>query len=161
MESEGNIAQISFEPKTGNVKNITFYIRNLRFKCKRCATFCCKLGGPPLSTTDIKRLKKAGYKQVEFLNIDQHSLRNRADGSCIFLRLEKERNIYECSVYDSRPTLCRLYPLHLEKISPNSFMLKIMPCRGTNRRAGEPIDERFIINHVLGTLHDFVFTKFY
>jgi len=157
MKSDGNIAQISFEPGTRNVKNITFFIRNLRFKCKRCATFCCKLGSPTLSLKDVERLKKAGFKEVEFLDDVHGSLKNKADGSCVFLQLNKERRFSECSVYDSRPALCRLYPFHFEKISPSSFMLKILPCRGINRRYGELVDERFIITHLLDALHDLCF----
>jgi len=146
MESEGNIAQIDLEPKTRTVKHITLCVKNLRFKCKRCATFCCKLGGPTLSSRDVERLKKAGCKEVEFLKGDQLSLRNRADGSCVFLQLNKERDVYECSVYDSRPDLCRLYPFYFKKISPSLFVLKIMPCRGINRRVGEPVNEGFVAN---------------
>jgi len=157
MESDGNIAQISFEPRTRNVKNITFFIRNLRFKCKHCATFCCKLGGPTLSLKDIKRLKKAGRCEAEFLNGAHGSLKNKVDGSCVFLQLNKERHFFECSVYDSRPALCRLYPFHFEKISPSSFVLKILPCRGINRRHGELIDEKFILTHLLDALHDLCF----
>lgn len=148
MESDGDIAKINFEPETRNVKNITFFIRNLRFKCKRCATFCCKLGGPMLYLKDVERLKKAGYQEVEFLDDAHGSLKNKADGSCVFLQLDKERHFSECSVYDSRPALCRLFPFHFEKISPSSFMLKILPCRGINRRSGELVDEKFIITHL-------------
>ena len=157
MESDGNITQISFESGTCDVKNITFFIRNLRFKCKRCATFCCKLGGPTLSLNDVDLLKKAGFKEVEFFDGAHDSLKNKADGSCVFLQLDKERHFSKCSVYDSRPTLCRLYPFHLEETSPDSFMLKIMPCMGINRRYGELVDERFIIPHLLDALHDLCF----
>jgi len=157
MESDGNIAQISFEPGTRNVNNITFFIRNLRFKCKRCATFCCKLGGPTLSLKDVERLKKAGHKEAEFLDGAHGSLKNRADGSCVFLQLDKERHFCKCSVYDSQPVLCMLYPFHFEKISPCSFMLKILPCRGINRRYGELVDERFVIAHLLDALQDLCF----
>jgi len=153
MGTDENITKISFKPRTRNVKNITFFIRNLRFKCKRCATFCCKLGGPMLSLKDVERLEKAGFKEVEFLDDVHGSLKNKADGSCVFLQLNKERHFYECSVYDSRPALCRLYPFHFEKISPNSSMLKILPCRGINWRYGELVDERFIITHLLDALH--------
>jgi len=157
MKLDGNIAQISFEPGTLNVKNITFCIWNLRFKCKRCATFCCRLGGPTLSLKDVERLKKAGYKEVEFFDGAHVSLKNKADGSCIFLQLDKKRHVSKCSVYDSRPALCRLYPFHFERISPSSFLLKILPCRGINRHYGELVNERFIITHLLDALHDLCF----
>jgi len=157
MESNGNIAQISFEPRTRNVNNLTFFIRNLRFKCKRCATFCCKLGGPTLSLKDVDLLKKAGYKEAEFLDSACGSLKNKADGSCVFLQLDKERHFYKCAVYDSRPVLCRLYPFHFEKISTCSLMLKILLCRGINRRHGELVDENFVLTYLLDALHDLCF----
>jgi len=159
MKSDGNIAKISFEPRTHKVKNTTLFIKNLRFKCKHCATFCCKLGGPTLYLKDIERLKKAGCKEVEFLDGIHGRLKNKADGSCVFLQLDKERNFSECSVYDLRPALCRLYPFHFEKISPNSFMLKILPCRGINRRHGELVDEKFILTYLLDALHDLCFEQ--
>jgi len=149
MEPDGNIAQISYEPKTRNIKNITFYVRNLRFKCKRCATFCCKLGGPKLSATDVERIKQASYEEAEFLDTVQRSLKNRPDGSCVFIQSNRERDVYECSIYDSRPTLCRLFPFHFEKTSPSSLVLSLMPCRGISPRVGEPVDENFVVNHLL------------
>jgi len=85
---------------------------------------------------------------VEFLDKRYYSLRSRADGSCIFLQHSKEKNIYECLIYDSRPILCRLYPFHFEQIHSDSFLLKLMPCLGINRRCGELVDTKFIITHV-------------
>jgi len=152
MKIDGDIAKVSLEPETRNVKQVTFCIKNLRFKCKRCATFCCKLGGPKLSVGDVERLKQAGYEETEFLDAVNGSLKNRSDGSCVFLRL-KERGVYECSVYDARPTLCRLYPFHFQEMSSSLFILKIMPCRGISRSTGEPVNARFIVTHLLGTQH--------
>jgi len=151
MKSDDEIAKISLEPETRNVKQVTFYIKNLRFECKRCATFCCKLGGPKLSADDVECLKRAGYEETEFLDAVNGSLKNRSDGACVFLRLKGERDVYECSVYDARPTLCRLYPFYFQKTSPSLFILKIMPCRGISRDTGEPVNERFIVAHLLGT----------
>jgi len=160
LNSNENIAQISLEPESCEVKHITFDERKLRFKCKRCATFCCKLGGPKLTLDDIERLKQAGHNKAEFLDAVHSSLKNRADGSCAFLQLNKERNIYECSVYDSRPTLCRLYPFYFQKTSPNLFVLKILPCRGISLRSGKAVDEGFLVNHLFGALHDLCLQSF-
>jgi len=157
MELDGNIAQISLEPQTISVKNTKFHVKNLRFKCKRCATFCCKLGGPQLSLKDVERLKKAGHRETEFLDAAHGVLRNTASGSCIFLGFDAEKGVYKCAVYQRRPALCRLYPFYLGKTGPNSFVLKIMPCMGINRRHGEPVDERFIITRLLDALNDFCF----
>jgi len=161
MESNGNIAQISFEPKTHSIKDIRFFIGNLRFKCKRCATFCCKLGGPKLTADDIERLKQAGYDEAEFRDDVHGSLKNRADGSCVFLQLTRRRDVYECSVYDSRPVLCRLYPFYFQRMNQSHFTLKIMPCRGISRHTGEPVDERFITYRLIDNLRDSASAKLY
>jgi Fe-S-cluster containining protein len=153
MESDRKIAKISLEPKTYRIKNITFYIHNMRFKCRHCATFCCKLGGPTLSARDIERLKEAGHCETEFLNA-QGGLKNRASGSCVFLRFDAERDIYKCSVYHHRPALCRVYPFCFEKTSRDTLSLEIMPCRGLSRRSGELVDEKFILTHLIDALHD-------
>jgi Fe-S-cluster containining protein len=157
MESDGNVAQISLESQTRSIKHVTFYVKDLRFRCKRCATFCCKLGGPPLSLKDVKCLKKAGHSETEFLDASHGRLKNTAHGSCVYLRFDTEKHIYECAVYDYRPALCRLYPFHFEKTSPNSFVLKTIPCKGINRCYGELVDERFILGNLLDALHDLYF----
>jgi len=154
VNSDGNIAQISFEPQTANLKNIKFYTSHLRFKCKRCATLCCKLGGPTLSLEDVERLKQAGYYEAMFLDASHGCLKNRVSGSCGFLKFDRVKKIYKCAVYHHRPALCRLYPFHFEKTSPYSFVVKIMPCKGINRQHGELVDERFIITHLIGAVHD-------
>jgi len=157
MDSDGNIAQISIEPKTHNVRHITFYIKNLRFKCQHCATFCCKLGGPKLSSKDVEALKKAGFCEAEFLYTSNSGLKSTASGSCVFLRFDREKGVYECAVYQHRPALCRLYPFHFEETSANSYVLKIMPCMGISQRHGEIVDEKFVIAHMLDALHDLYF----
>jgi len=159
LNTDGKIAEIRLEPETFKIQCIKFYERKLRFKCKRCATFCCKLGGPKLSIYDVERLKQAGYDETEFLDAIHYSLKNTADGSCVFLQLNKERDVHACSVYDSRPTLCRLYPFYFQKMSPSLFVLKIMLCRGISRRIGEPVDEGFI-NSLFDVLHDLCLQSF-
>ena len=81
LDSDANIAEISIEPETGNVKHIALFGNNFRFKCQRCPTFCCKLGGPKLSSKDVEQLKKAGLTRAEFLNATNGCLRNTVSGS--------------------------------------------------------------------------------
>lgn len=145
---EGTLAKIVIDPKTKQIMDTTFYKRNFRFKCKRCATFCCKLGGPNLSEKDIQRIKKAGHIKDDFLELGK-----RNDGSCIFLRFNGILKIYECTIYDIRPVLCRIYPFDFEKINSNSFLLEFIPCcKGLNSPDGELVDERFISNHLLDAI---------
>jgi Fe-S-cluster containining protein len=154
LDSDGKIAEISIEPQTGNIKHIELFSNSLRFKCRRCGTFCCKLGGPVLSSKDVERLKKADLTSAEFLDTTNGRLKSMVSGSCVFFKFDSQKQFYECTVYAYRPALCRLYPFHVEKISSDKFVLKLLPCKGINRHRGAIIDERFIIDNVLDLLFD-------
>jgi len=121
------------------------------------------LGGPWLTGRDVERIKQAGYDAKDFLEPALNnnfkglpmlgSLKNNEDRSCIFLKFDAEKNCYECSIYDFRPVLCRLYPFDFERIGPNSIVLKLIPCcRGLNNPDGELVDEKFISNQLLDAL---------
>jgi Fe-S-cluster containining protein len=157
VKLDENIARINLDPKTHSIKHATLYVKNLRFQCKRCATFCCKLGGPTLSASDVERLTKAGYCQTEFLEANHNGLKSAADGSCIYLKFDAEKQVYRCAVYDYRPALCRLYPFHFEETGPCCFILKLMPCLGINRRVGVLFDEEFIVARLLDSLKELSF----
>lgn len=112
---------------------------------------------------DVERLKEAGCHEKDFLelvNIElegalvmRGSLKNREDGSCIFLKFDAERDRYECSIYDFRPILCRLYPFDFDKVGSNIFMLKFIPCcRGLNDADGKLVDEKFITSNLAVSL---------
>jgi Fe-S-cluster containining protein len=154
LDADSRLAEIRIEPETGNVKHITLFCNNLCFKCQRCGTFCCNLGGPRLSSKDIERIRKTGLTKAKFLDSAKGSLKNTATGSCVFLKFDSQKQLYECTVYAYRPSLCRLYPFHVGKASSDTFVLKLLPCKGINRRIGAIIDERFLINNVLGLLLD-------
>ena len=150
--AEENIAELTLNPKTRQVEKLKLYQSNIRFKCQRCATFCCKLGGPKLSEKDAQGLKQTRSNPIEFLDI-HGCLRNKEDGSCIFLKFDAENKVHECSVYDFRPTLCRLYPFHVERSGPNTYTLSLNPCcSGLNAKDGDLVDENFITNHLLNAL---------
>lgn len=157
------LARITINPETKQIGDLSVHQKSLRFKCRRCATFCCRLGGPELTRKDIEQIKRVGYPVKDFLEpaksefkgipVMGGSLKNKEDGSCIFLKLDAEENLYECSVYDFRPALCRLYPFDFDWIGPNSIVLKIIPCcRGLNLPDGDLVDEEFIANHLLDSL---------
>jgi Fe-S-cluster containining protein len=159
-----NLARITINSETRQVKALSLHQKHLRFKCQRCAIFCCRLGGPWLTGKDIERIKHAGYDLKDFLEpalknksknlpIMRGSLKNNEDGSCIFLKFDPEKDRYECLIYDFRPALCRLYPFDFERISPGSVVLKLIPCcRGLNNPNAELVDEEFITNHLLDAL---------
>jgi len=162
------LARITINSETGQIKDLSLHQKYLRFKCRRCAIFCCRLGGPWLTGKDIERIKQAGYDAKDFLEpasnskfkslLTMHgSLKNKEDGSCVFLKFDAEKDRYECLIYDFRPVLCRLYPFGFERISSNSIMLKLIPCcRGLNNPDGELVDKGFITNHLLDAMLEFL-----
>ena len=160
LESSEKVARVALNFTTKQVVDLNIYQTRLKFKCKRCATFCCKLGGPKLTEKDVERIKKAGYLEEKFLepvleNEFKGSLKNKEDGSCIFLRFDTGNNRYKCSIYDFRPPLCRLFPFDLERMSPNLLLLRLIPCcRGLNNAEGKPINEKFIVDNLLDALFD-------
>lgn len=79
--------------------------------CTACAN-CCRVATVQLSDRDVERL--ARYLRIapgKFLaeytveTVDQGRILRRDDGSgCVFL------SGFECTVYDSRPDICRRFP---------------------------------------------------
>jgi hypothetical protein len=57
------IAELTFDTKAKCLIKLDLLRKDLRFKCQRCAIFCCKLGGPALNVKDLQRLRQAGTKQ--------------------------------------------------------------------------------------------------
>lgn len=168
MEPNEEIARILLDPKTKQILGITIYEENLGFKCRRCATFCCKLGGPKLTKKDVQRIEQAGYSAKEFfVHFEGRSkcsstflgcLKSKEDGSCIFLKINPEKGSHGCSIYDFRPALCKLYPFDFYKINFQSIVLRLIPCcRGLNNPGGELVDERFIVSSLLDAIFDLTF----
>jgi Fe-S-cluster containining protein len=61
-----------------------------------------------LSSRDIERLEKAGYRRAEFAVVDDGVARLRnVNGRCYFYR----RSDKKCRVYKQRPLGCHLYPV--------------------------------------------------
>lgn len=158
------LARITVSPETKRIKVLSIHRKHLRFRCRRCGVFCCRLGGPKLTRKDIERIKEAGYDVKRFLEpvsnsefkgllITCGSLKSKEDGSCIFLKFDVKKDCYECSIYNSRPVLCRLYPFDFDRMSLSIIALKFIPCcRGLNNSDGELVDKEFITNHLLDAL---------
>ena len=113
-----------------------------------------------MTKEDIEKIESAGHKASEFVENSRreygnHSLmtsamKNRKDGSCIFLTIDAKRNAYECSIYEVRPILCRLYPFEIKRIDVGAFLLKILPCcNGLNDPDGELVNKTFVVKHLL------------
>jgi Fe-S-cluster containining protein len=157
------VAVITFDSKSRKITELKPTQKHFRFKCRRCATLCCKLGGPVLTRKDVEVIEDAGYPVKCFLepvNRDLKGLppvcgglKSREDGSCIFLKFDVERNCHKCGIYDFRSALCRLYPFSFESLGSNSIALKIIPCcMGLNNQDGELLDENFVSNNLLESL---------
>lgn len=70
---------------------------------------CCEDTQMPLTNEDTARLAALGHDIAAFSRIDEHNERLLANvnGVCFFLKGGK------CSVYNSRPAGCRIYPFVL------------------------------------------------
>jgi len=156
---EERIAEITIDLKTRQLRKIHHSPSHLTFECQRCGVFCCKLGGPRLSETDKSRLEQAGHITTDFLDVDQNSIRSRTDGSCIFLSFDIPTRLHKCSVYNLRPTLCRLYPFRFERSGRDSYSLRLIPCcNGLNTKDGESVDADFIAKTTSGILFELIDT---
>lgn len=80
-------------------------------RCLRCGV-CCKETEMLLSTEDIERLERKGYRKDSFVQFNEGypTLRN-LQNHCVFYEVENHR----CKVYHSRPLGCRLYPVILDE----------------------------------------------
>jgi len=126
-----NIAKVKVDLETRQILDIRLYERSFRFKCKRCAIYCCKLGGPSLTKEDIEQMESAGHKISEFVEdaksqYGNHSfmvsaMKSRKDGSCIFLRTDEKRNAYECSILKLDPYFVGFIPLKSRELTLTLF----------------------------------------
>jgi len=154
QEMSDKIAEITVNPRTQDVTAV-FSQNSLRFKCQRCAVFCCKCGGPRLSLKDIENLKLSGKCLDLLVDVEGMTLKDAKDGSCFLLAVNAHQQKHECSVYNLRPTLCRLYPFRFERLGEHSFELKLIPCcNGLNVHDGEPVDERFFRKYLFDPFLD-------
>ena len=159
------LAVITLDSQNRTIIDLTLAQKQFRFKCKRCASLCCKLGGPVITQKDAELIESASYCVNNFLepinrNADYSplvygSLKTRKDGSCIFLKFDAEQKCHNCSIYDFRPTLCRLYPFSFERIGYNKIALKIIPCcMGLNSPEDKVMDEKYISSRLLEPLFE-------
>ncbi len=75
--------------------------------CSNCG-LCCEETVMELSSEDIARIEKMGYRLEEFAVTDDVVTRLRnVEGYCIFY----SRADNKCQIYKKRPMGCRLYPV--------------------------------------------------
>jgi Fe-S-cluster containining protein len=131
----------------------------LQFSCHKgisCFNACCKQADVTLTPYDIIRLKDhLGKSATDFLKdhtvpfrMDKEGLpgvklRTTDEGACLFMTEEG------CSVYEDRPTACRLYPLgHMSMLATGSktdethyFLIKEEHCKGHEEDQEQTIAE--------------------
>jgi Fe-S-cluster containining protein len=156
------LALITLATKLNGFADLSLEQKSFRFRCKRCAALCCKIGGPVLTRKDVEQIAEEGYSVKDFIEPVSRdgkspflcsSMKNREDGSCIFLEFDDKMKCYKCGIYDFRPVLCRLYPFNFEFVDSNRIALKFIPCcRGLNNRDGDPVNRNFISSYLLEPL---------
>jgi Fe-S-cluster containining protein len=158
------VAVITLNITKNVIKSVDVLHQTTSFKCTRCATLCCKLGGPPLTGKDVKRLVQAGFTTEQFVDCTETKMPNTVgvlksgkDGGCLFLEFDADTDSYTCGVYDARPTLCRVYPFKFEKSGENKVLVKIIPCcLGLNNPNAKQIDKKFVEENLATLLLDAV-----
>jgi len=130
------------------VRTVRFNVETLRFNCVRCAAFCCRLGGPVVTTRDLQRLRAAvpeidDLTETVLVGTNRNKvLPSRSNGQCILLSKDGP-NRYRCLEYELRPEACRAYPFKLIRHGAHLTVL-VLPCRGLSYKEGKLINARFI-----------------
>ncbi len=102
----------------------TTFDQSLKFKCSMCG-YSCTSSNVEVSKPELLRIEnigKIGFSEV-FVN-DEGKTSNRLKGSdkdpCLFLSDEKK-----CTIYEHRPSVCRLFPFKIVPISPTKVKIDI------------------------------------
>ena len=117
----------------------------LRHECIACGASCHLRVN--LATEDVKRLlqyaKENGIEETIVETRGNHYwLKRRSDGACVFLKYTGKQP--RCSIYNIRPTACRLYPL-----IPSGARLKVDPlCPGLSEAKGHTFKEHLSTQEV-------------
>lgn len=123
------------------------YPRNVRFKCERCA-LCCgdarnrvrsilllKIETDCISRKTSKSLDDFAEK-VEGFEPYVYRMKKTNDGKCVFLRDNS------CSIYETRPLICRFYPFQLKNIRTDRYAFEYTTeCPGIGK--GTQLKKRF------------------
>ena len=124
-----------------------FRTGKIKHECVACGASCHLRVN--LGNDDVDRiLQYAREKGITETIIERRGnrswLKRRPGGACVFLKYEGK--LPRCSIYDIRPTACRLYPL-----IPSGMRLKVDPlCPGLSRTEGHTFKEHLSTQNVGG-----------
>jgi Fe-S-cluster containining protein len=117
----------------------------LRHECAACGASCHLRVN--LDKEDVKRLlqyaKETGIEETILETRGNHYwLRRGRSGACVFLKYNGKQP--RCSIYNIRPTACRLYPL-----IPSGSRMKVDPlCPGLSKTKGHTYKEHLSTQEV-------------
>ena len=124
-----------------------FKSSKIRHECVACGASChlrVNLGKDDVDSV-LKYAKDNGITETIIEHHGNHNwLKRRSDGACVFLKYEDK--LPRCSIYDVRPTACRLYPL-----IPSGTRLRVdRLCPGLSRTKGHTFKEHLSTQNVGG-----------
>lgn len=102
-----------------NIRWESTFPQEVKFKCLQCA-YCCIAANVSLFNSDIERINK----KIKTKFFEPYHRGHRIVGSdfkdCIFNKNP------DCSIYDSRPVVCREYPFKVTFISKNQAYIDLL-----------------------------------
>lgn len=129
----------------GLVVSLPWYADGLRFACTRCGNCCTGRPGFVWVTDDevraIADFRSEPIDEVVGLytrrEVRQRSLKERANGDCIFYDRQAG-----CTIYDVRPRQCRTWPFwESTTASPADWAVAAAECPGCDHGELIPADE--------------------
>jgi Fe-S-cluster containining protein len=90
-------------------------------QCGRCCTNPRFMGGMEASSEDLDRWRREGRYDIlqyagilgSFADLWISPRTNNEMNRCPFVRKRRNLPIYDCTIYDTRPQICREYPLYV------------------------------------------------
>lgn len=124
----------------GRSRNVSF--NNCKFRCaKNCDSCCRRSEGVFLTMADWGRISSQGFEA--FFKPSNHPLfphRLKTEkNKCIFLSSKKK-----CLIYNTRPLLCRIYPLQINFSNDGDILWCVEHCPGLDEPTGRPINAEYL-----------------
>lgn len=102
------------------------YPKRVRFRCARCA-LCCGDAEDKVRSILLLKIEADRISKKTLMNLDKfaekiegfepylYQMRKTEDGKCVFLKDDS------CSIYQTRPLICRFYPFQLKNLGNNRY----------------------------------------